>query len=86
MRINQISIISQFFFPANIKSINPVQKYPHIIESNACVLKIFVIMFLFGKAGDKGRLINSLISLAIFSTPKESKQVTLLLFIHKVIQ
>ena len=60
-----------------------MQKYPHIIESDACILKIFVIMFLFCEAEDKRRckveefkerrLINSLISLGICSTPKESK-------------
>ena len=27
--------------PASIKSISPIQKYPHIIESYACILKIF---------------------------------------------
>ena len=48
------------FLPAIIKSINPIQKY--IIESYACILKIFVIMFL---------LINALISLGICSIPKE---------------
>ena len=25
------------FFPLNIKSINPIQKYPHITESYACI-------------------------------------------------
>ena len=25
-----------------IKSINPIQKYPHITESYACIIKIFV--------------------------------------------
>ena len=30
-------------FPASIKSINPIQKYPQIIESYACILKIFVV-------------------------------------------
>ena len=30
------------FFPASIKSINPIQKYPHITESYACILEIFV--------------------------------------------
>ena len=30
--------------PASIKSINPTQKYPHIIESYACILNIFVII------------------------------------------
>ena len=33
-------------FPARIKSINPIQSYPHIIESYACILKIFVFMVL----------------------------------------
>ena len=50
-----------------------MQKYPHIIESYACILKIFVIMSLFCEAEDKGRLINSFISLGICSTPKLSK-------------
>ena len=52
-------------FPASIKSIKSIQKYPHIIESYACILKVFVIMFLL--------LINALISLGICSTPKEAK-------------
>ena len=30
----------------NIKSINPMQEYPHITESDACILKIFAILFL----------------------------------------
>ena len=33
-------------FPAGIKSINPIEKYPHIIESYACTRKTFVLMFL----------------------------------------
>ena len=33
-------------FPTSIKSINPIQKYPHINESYACILKTFVFMFL----------------------------------------
>ena len=52
-------------FPASIKSIKPIQKYPHIIELYACILEIFVLMFLL--------LINAQISLGICSTPKESK-------------
>ena len=32
--------------PASIKLIKPIQKYPHIIESYACIRKIFVFMFL----------------------------------------
>ena len=53
-------------FPASIKSINPIQKYSHIIESYACILKIFVVM-------DKERLINVLIYFEICSTPNKSK-------------
>ena len=53
-------------FPASIKSIKPVQKYPHIIESYALILKIFVAI-------DKERSINALIPFGICSTPKESK-------------
>ena len=53
-------------FPTSIKSINPIQKYLHIIESYTCILKIFVAM-------DKEQLINFLISFGICSTPKESK-------------
>ena len=30
----------------NIKWINPIQKHPHIIESHACMLTIFVIFLL----------------------------------------
>ena len=52
-------------FPASIKSINLIQKYTHIIESYACILQIFVFMFLFP--------INVLISIRICSTPKKSK-------------
>ena len=44
-------------FPLNIKSINPIQKYPHITESYAYILKMFVLMFLFCEAEDKGPLI-----------------------------
>ena len=62
-------------FAASIKSINPVQKYPQIIESYTCILKIFALIFLLS--------INYLISFGIRSTLKESKQVTSLLFTHK---
>ena len=60
-------------FPLNIKLINPIQKYPHIIESYACILKIFVLIFLFCEPEDEERLINFVISLGICSTPKLSK-------------
>ena len=52
-------------FPESTKSINPIQKYPHIIESYACILKTFIFMFLL--------LINVFISIEICSTPNESK-------------
>ena len=60
-------------FPLNIKLINPTQKYPHITESYAYTLKIFVLMFLFCKADGKERLINALICFGTWSTSKESK-------------
>ena len=46
----------------NTKSINPIHKYPHIIESYACILQIFVLIFLFP--------MNFQISFGICSTPK----------------
>ena len=52
-------------FPGSIKSINPIQKDPHIIESYVCILKIFIFMFLL--------LINALIFFGICCTPKLSK-------------
>ena len=30
-------------FSAKIKLINPIQKFPHIIDSYACILKIFFL-------------------------------------------
>ena len=53
------------FLPASIKSMNPMQKYPHIIELFACTRKMLAFMFLFP--------INSLISSGTCSTPKLSK-------------
>ena len=38
---------SSKLLPFKIKSINPIQKYPCIIESYACILETFVIIFLF---------------------------------------
>ena len=32
--------------PFNIKLISPIQKYPKIIESYACILKVFVVIVL----------------------------------------
>ena len=53
-------------FPASIKSIKPTQKYMHIIESYACILKAFAVI-------DKEQLIHALISFGMCSTPKLSK-------------
>ena len=50
------------FLPASIKSMNTVQKYPHITELLDCTQKILSIMFLFPT--------NSLISSGTCSTPK----------------
>ena len=58
-------VYSANVFPLNIKSINPMEKYQHITESYACILKMFVLILLF--------LINALISFGTCSTPKESK-------------
>ena len=49
------------FLPASIKSMNPMQKYPHIPWTR----KMLAIMFLFQT--------NSLISLGTCSTPKLAK-------------
>ena len=49
-----------------MKSIKPIQKYPHIIESYPRILKIFVVI-------DKEQSINALIYFGTCSTPKESK-------------
>ena len=63
----------------SVKSINPIQNYPHIIELYAYILKIFLMIFcLF--------LINFLISLEICSTSKLTKYVTLLPFTYNTIQ
>ena len=53
------------FLPANIKSMNPIQKYRHITELFACTQQMLAIMFLF--------LTNSLTSSGKCSTPKLSK-------------
>ena len=53
-------------FLASMKSIKPIQKYPHIIESYPRILKIFVVI-------DKEQSINALIYFGTCSTPKESK-------------
>ena len=52
-------------FHESSKPINPIQKYPHIMESYACILKIFAFMFLL--------LVNVFISFRICSTPKINK-------------
>ena len=50
------------FLLASIKSMNPIQKYPHITELFACTRKMLAIMFLFPA--------NSLTSSRTGSTPK----------------
>ena len=57
---------------------NPIQKHPHIIELSACILNMFVFVFLCP--------INFLISLGTCSTPKLSKQITSLFLTYKAIQ
>ena len=69
---------SRKLLPFNIKSINFLQKYPHIIESYVSILQIFVMIFLFP--------MNFLISFGICSSPKLSKNITLLPFTYKAIQ
>ena len=53
------------FSPAGVKSMNPMQKYPHITEMFACTGKMLAIMFLLPT--------NSLISSGTCSIPKLSK-------------
>ena len=62
-------LISKFFLQS-IKSINPTQKYLHIIESSACILKIFVFTF--------SLPINVLISFGIYSTQKTIKVLSII--------
>ena len=61
-------------FPERIKPIKPIQKYPRIIESYACILKIFVVMFLL-------LLINALISLGISYNQKNRKNNIIIIII-----
>ena len=49
-----------------MKSMNPMQNYPHIIQLLSCTLKIFAFMFLFP--------MNSLIFSEACSTPKLSNK------------
>ena len=57
---------------------NPMQKYPHIIELFACTQKMLAFMFLFPT--------NYLISSGTCSTPKLLKQAISLLLHNKAIQ
>ena len=54
------------FLPGSIKSMNPMQKYPHIIELFDCTLNMLTFMFLFP--------MNSLISSGTRSTIKLSNK------------
>ena len=60
IRRKQTSIIK--VLPAKIKSVNPVQKYSHIMELFDCILNMFIFMFLCS--------INFSISLGTCSTLK----------------
>ena len=51
--------------PTSKRLINPMQKYPHIIESYACILTIFITTVDLST--------NFLISFGMRSTPKTSK-------------
>ena len=55
------------FLPASIKSMNPMQKYPQIIELFACTQKVFAIMFSFSINFNK--IIVFLIAWTIFILP-----------------
>ena len=68
--------------PLSIKSINPIQKYPHITESYACILKIFVTTVNLSV----DLLKNLLISFGICSNPKPSKNVIVLALTYNAIQ
>ena len=64
------SLKSVKLLPLTIKLINPIQKYPRINESYACIVKIFFVIL------DPFVLslpINFLISFRICSTPRLSK-------------
>ena len=65
------------FLPASTKSMNPMQKYPHIIELFASTRKMAATMFLFP--------INSLISSETCSTQKLPKLTISLLLQNKAI-
>ena len=58
-------ISSKNLLPSGIKSLNPIQNYPHILEPFSCILKTFAMIILFSP--------NSLISFRIYSIPKLSK-------------
>ena len=76
--MKKIFVNSVKVFLASKKPINPIQKYPHIVESYVFILKIFVFMFLLPK--------NVLTSFGIYSTPKLTKQVASLFCTYKAIQ
>ena len=77
MRRKQPCKIRQFF-TASIKSMNPMQKYPHIIELFACTWKMLALMFLFpiiffnffrNMLNTKNIKINNFISSTKYSNP-----------------
>ena len=60
MFVKSVSVL-----PASTKSMNPIQRYPHITELFACTWKMLAIMFLLPTI--------FLISSGTCSTPKLSK-------------
>ena len=66
------------FLSLNIKSINLMQNYFHIIQSEVCIFKIFVMIFLLP--------LTFLICFGMCSTLQLPKYVTLLPFTYKAIQ
>ena len=63
-----------------------MQKYPHIIESYACILNILLLIHAIALDFFVSLLINLLISLGICSIPKLSKSIASLVLTNKAIQ
>ena len=72
-------VYSNKLLPFDMKFINPIQKYPHIIESYSCILKTIILVILLFP-------MNFLISFGMCLTPKLSKYVIFLAFTYKAMQ
>ena len=67
--------------------INSIQKYPHMIESYACILNILLLILLLPTTEPSSlERMNLLISLGICSMPKLSKQIASLVLTNKEAQ